>query len=65
MSMDQLKNSPSGQLVPTVRGQSAFVPSPLPRDIQPSMPLMHSLDEASSAVATWREWVRLYQTRIC
>ena len=52
MSMDQLKNSPSGQLVPTVRGQSAFVPSSLPRDIQPSMPLMHSLDEASSAVAT-------------
>ena len=52
MSMDQLKNSPSGQLVPTVRGQSAFVPSPLPRDIQPSMLLMHSLDEASSAVAT-------------
>ena len=28
------------------------MPSPLPRDIQPSMPLMHSLDEASSAVAT-------------
>ena len=52
MSMDQLKNSPSGQLVPTVRGQSAFVPSPLPRDIQLSMLLMHSLDEASSAVAT-------------
>ena len=52
MSMDQLKNSPCGRLVPTVRGQSAFVPNPLPRHIQPSMPLMHSLDEASSAVAT-------------
>ena len=52
MSMDQLQNSPCGRLVPTVRGQSAFVPNPLPRHIQPSMPLMHSLDEASSAVAT-------------
>ena len=52
MSMNQLRNSPCGRLVPTVRGQSAFVPSPLPRHIQPSMPLMHSLDEASSAVAT-------------
>ena len=52
MSMDQLKNSPCGRLVPSVRGQSAFVPNPLPRHIQPSMPLMHSLDEASSAVAT-------------
>ena len=49
--MTQLQNSPCGRLVPTVRGQRAFVPSPLPRHIQPSMPLMHSLDEASSAVA--------------
>ena len=51
MSMDQLKNSPCGRLVPSVRGQSAFVPNPLPRHIQLSMALVDSLDEASSAVA--------------
>ncbi len=49
--MDQLKNSPSGNLVPTIEGQRAFVPAPLPRHIQPSMLLMRSLDEALSAVA--------------
>lgn len=50
--MEQLRNSPSGNLVPTIEGQSAFVPAPLPREIQPSMTLMRSLDEAASAVAS-------------
>ena len=51
MSMDRLQDSPTGQLVPTIEGQRAFVPAPLPREIQPSMKLMRSLDEAASAVA--------------
>ena len=51
MSMDRLQNSPSGHLVPTIEGQRAFVPAPLPREIQPSMTLMRSLEEAVSAVA--------------
>ena len=49
--MDQLRNSPCGYLVPTVDGQRAFVPAMLPREIPPSMQLMRSLEEASSAVA--------------
>ena len=49
--MDRLQDSPSGQLVPTIEGQRAFVPAPLPREIQPSMQLMRSLEEAVSAVA--------------
>ena len=51
MSMERLQDSPTGQLVPTVEGQRAFVPAPLPREIQPSMQLLRSLDEAASAVA--------------
>lgn len=51
MSMDNLQDSPTGHLVPTIGGQRAFVPAPLPRRIEPSMPLMRSLDEALSAVA--------------
>ena len=51
MSMERLQNSPSGHLVPTVEGQRAFVPAPLPRHIEPSMQLMRSLEEAASAVA--------------
>ena len=51
MSMYRLQDSPSGQLVPTIEGQRAFVPAPLPREIQPSMQLMRSLEEAASAVA--------------
>lgn len=51
MSMDHLRGSPCGHLVPTIGGQRAFVPAPLPRHIDPSMPLMRSLDEALSAVA--------------
>ena len=50
--MDQLRNSPCGYLVPTVDGQRAFVPAPLPREIQLSMQLMRSLEEAVSAVAS-------------
>ncbi len=49
--MELLRNSPSGHLVPTVEGQRAFVPAQLPREIQPSMQLMQSLEEAVSAVA--------------
>ncbi|HKQ44972.1 MAG TPA: Fic family protein [Rhizomicrobium sp.] len=30
MNPEQFKNSPSGRLVPTIEGQSAFVPNPLP-----------------------------------
>ena len=51
MSMNQLQDSPCGRLVPTIEDQRAFVPALLPRDIQPSMPLMRSLNEALSAVA--------------
>ena len=51
MNVDQLRNSPCGHLVPTVDGQRAFVPAPLPREIQLSMQLMRSLEEAVSAVA--------------
>ena len=51
MDMDQLANSPGGSLVPTIRDQRAFVPAPLPRQIQPSMLLMKSLEEALVAVA--------------
>ena len=50
MSMERLQDSPSGHLVPTIEGQRAFVPAPLPREIQPSIQLMRSLDEAASAV---------------
>lgn len=50
--MEQLNHSPCGRLVPTLRGQRAFVPDPLPRHVEPSMPLMRSLDRASRAVAT-------------
>ena len=52
MSMVQLQGAPCGHLVPTLSGQSAFVPDPLPRHIQPSQPLMRSLDEATRTVAT-------------
>ena len=38
--------------MPTVDGQRAFVPAPLPREIQLSMQLMRSLEEAVSAVAS-------------
>ena len=50
--MEQLSHSPSGRLVSTLSDRKAFVPDPLPRHIEPSMPLMRSLDEASRAVAT-------------
>ncbi|MDE2860333.1 MAG: Fic family protein [Chloroflexota bacterium] len=49
--MERLQDSPCGQLVPTLEGQRAFVPAPLPRHIEPSIQLMRSLEEAVSAVA--------------
>ena len=52
MSMERLQDSPGGQLVPTIEGQRAFVPASLPREIQPSIRLMRSLEEAASAVAS-------------
>ena len=52
MSMDRLQGSPAGQLVPTIEGQRAFVPAPLPLEIQPTAQLMRSLEEAASAVAS-------------
>ena len=51
MSMDRLQNSPNGNLVPTIEGQRAFVPAKLPRNVEPSIQLMRSLEEAVSAVA--------------
>ena len=51
MSMERLQDSPSGHLVPTIEGQRALVPAPLPHHIELSMQLMRSLEEAASAVA--------------
>ncbi len=48
----QLEQSPAGYLVPTDEGQRAFVPYPLPREVQLSSPTVYLLDEASRAVAT-------------
>ena len=48
----ELKDSPCGHLVPTVGGQMAFVPDPLPQVIQLSPSLVYRLDRASRAVAT-------------
>lgn len=52
MSALDLKDSPCGNLVPTDKGQMAFVPYPLPRlvDLNPS--LVYRLDRASRAVST-------------
>ena len=47
-----LEDSPCGRLVPTVDGQFAFVPSPLPRRIDLSTPLVAQLDKASLTVGT-------------
>lgn len=52
VGMDQLANSPCGHLVPTLNGQLAFVPDPLPHHVQPTASLMSHLDEASRALAT-------------
>src|SRR4030065_2202337 len=50
--MYSLQHSPCGSLVPTIGGQMAFLPDPLPRHIDLSSPLVYLLDEASRAVAT-------------
>ncbi|MGA2285915.1 MAG: Fic family protein [Dehalococcoidia bacterium] len=50
--MYSLQQSPCGRLVPTLQGQMAFLPDPLPRQIDLSSPLVFLLDEASRAVAT-------------
>ena len=43
-------SSPSGHLVPTIEGQQAFVPNPLPTDLPMSSRLVSLLDRASHAV---------------
>jgi len=50
--MYSLEHSPCGSLVPTIDGQKAFLPGPLPRQIELSPSLVYLLDEASRAVAT-------------
>ena len=47
-----LKDSPCGELVPTNKGQMAFVPDPLPRQVDLDSSLVYRLDLASRAVAT-------------
>ncbi len=49
--MQRLSNSPIGSLVPTVAGQRAFVPNPLPRELNLSSELVGLLDRASRAIA--------------
>ena len=50
--VNALANSPSGQLVPTLNNEQAFVPNKLPRHIDLSPSLVYRLDEATRAVAT-------------
>ena len=47
-----LEDGPCGRLVPTVDGQLAFVPSPLPRRFDLSTPLVAQLDKATLTVGT-------------
>jgi Fic family protein len=49
--MYSFKHSPAGKLVPTIEGQMAFVPDPLPRHIKLDSSLVYLLDRASRAVA--------------
>lgn len=49
--MRELANSPCGSLVPTIEGQRAFVPHPLPRELTLSPKLVSVLDKASRAAA--------------
>ncbi len=49
--MQRLVNSPSGRLVPTIEGQSAFVPGSLPDELQLNPQLVMLLDQASRSVA--------------
>ncbi len=50
--MRSLMASPRGELVPTIEGQSAFVPYPLPRELYLSPDAVLLLDEASRAIST-------------
>ena len=51
MNVTKLKESPCGELVPTIEGQLAFVPAPLPRQLDLSPKTVYLLDNASRAVA--------------
>ena len=51
MDAAQFRDSSVGRLVPTVEGQQAFVPAPLPQDLEIDRELILPLDEASRAVA--------------
>ena len=50
--MGNLSGSPRGELVPTIEGQSAFVPYPLPRELRLSPDAVLLLDDASRAIST-------------
>ena len=50
--MQRLSNSPCGRLVPTIGGQQAFVPDPLPCEVALSSSTVALLDRASLAVGT-------------
>ena len=50
--MQGLNCSPCGSLVPTIEGQQAFVPDPLPNEIQLSTSLIALLATASHSVGT-------------
>ena len=50
--MQRLSASPCGRLVPTIEGQRAFVPGPLPGELALSSKLVSLLDSASRAAAT-------------
>ncbi len=51
MAQESIHDSPYGSLVATIDGQSAFVPDPLPRQLDLNSELVFQLDVASRAVA--------------
>ena len=51
MAQMNLHGSPRGSLVATINGQRAFVPDPLPRQLDLNSELVFQLDVASRAVA--------------
>ena len=50
--MQNLRDNPCGRLVPAMGGQSAFVPNPLPRQLDMSSRLSYLLEQATLAVGT-------------
>ena len=50
--MQRLVGSECGSLVPTIQGQLAYVPNPLPRELNLSPGVVSLLDRASRAIAT-------------